>query len=97
MHTQQKIDQLFEEYPERHAGEDDNDFTLFIRSATNFEEFSRADKHVVAGGLSQPEAHAACKNFNDNRTEEEIELGTKMEYTACYVGRPDPEYAHYAP
>lgn len=62
-------------------------YKTFTRSATNYEEFSSAKKHVVDTGLTQDEARRACKNFNDNRSEAEKEKGTKMEYTEESVQR----------
>lgn len=55
-------------------------YMTFTRSATNFEEFSKAEKIVEDAGLTLEEARLACKEFNDNRTEEEIEKGTRMEF-----------------
>jgi hypothetical protein len=56
-------------------------YKTFLRSARNFEEFANNPKIEQETDLTLEEARAACKNFNDNRTEAEIELGTKMEFT----------------
>lgn len=55
-------------------------YRTFIRSARNFEEFASADKIEQDSGLSHDEAYLACQDFNSNRTEAEIEAGTKMEF-----------------
>ena len=57
-------------------------YRTFKRSATNFEEFASAPKIEVDSGLSYEEARAACAEFNDNRTDDEIAKGTKLEFTA---------------
>lgn len=56
-------------------------YKTFKRSARNWEELSTAKKITVDTGLSLKEAREACKEFNDNRTEQEIEAGTKLEFT----------------
>ena len=56
-------------------------YKTFTRSATNFSEFSSAKKHTVDTGLTYDEARRACQEYNKNRTEEEKEAGTKMEFT----------------
>lgn len=55
-------------------------YRTFLRSARNFSEFASAEKYEVETGLSIDEALEACSDFNNNRNEEEIELGTKMEF-----------------
>lgn len=55
-------------------------YTTFLRSARNFKEFSSAEKIPQESDLTLNEAREACANFNDHRTEEEIEAGTKMEF-----------------
>lgn len=60
---------------------DNPDYTIFIRSCTNWREFANAKKEIQEIGLTRSEAYEACENFNKNRTEEQIENGTKMEFT----------------
>ena len=55
-------------------------YRTFLRTAKNFEEFAKAPKMEVETGLTQEEARANCKEFNDNRTEEQEEKGTKLEF-----------------
>lgn len=55
-------------------------YCTFLRSARNFEEFSSAEKIEVETGLTYSQARENCKEYNSNRTEQEIELGTKMEF-----------------
>jgi hypothetical protein len=55
-------------------------YKTFLRSARNFEEFACAEKIEQSTGLSYEEARAECGQFNDNRSEAEIEAGTKMEF-----------------
>ncbi len=56
-------------------------YKTFIRSATGFESFSRARKRTVDTGLTYDEAQRACAAFNANRTQRQINAGTKMEFT----------------
>jgi hypothetical protein len=55
-------------------------YRTFLRSARNFEEFSSAEKREVEAGLSYDEARDACKEFNNNRSDDDIDSGTKMEF-----------------
>ena len=55
-------------------------FRTFIRSATSFESFSKAEKIAQSCGLTLTEARYQCKRFNENRTPEQIAAGTKMEF-----------------
>ncbi len=55
-------------------------YFTFKRSARNFEEFSKAEKEIIETDLSIDEDRAACDDFNKNRTEKEIEDGTKLEF-----------------
>ena len=55
-------------------------YTVFKRSARNFEEFANAKKLVLETGLSLKDARQACKDFNDNRTGPEVDAGTKLEF-----------------
>lgn len=56
-------------------------FTTFLRSARNFREFASAEKIIQETDLTLEQARAACDEFNDNRSERQIEAGTKMEFT----------------
>lgn len=55
-------------------------YRTFKRSARNFTEFANAEKIEVDAGLTISEARLACQEFNDNRTESEIDAGTKLEF-----------------
>jgi hypothetical protein len=55
-------------------------YTTFKRSATNFEQFAKARKFKMDSGLTLEEAQTECREFNNNRTQLEIENGTKMEF-----------------
>lgn len=55
-------------------------YKTFIRSARNFEEFSKAKKITQAENLSIEEARNMCENYNKNRTSAQINKGTKMEF-----------------
>lgn len=56
-------------------------FTVFERSATNFEELANAEKIEIETGLSYNEAREMCQEFNSNRTNTQIDKGTKYEFT----------------
>jgi hypothetical protein len=56
-------------------------YKTFIRSAKGFESFSRARKRIVDRGLTYDEAQRAAKRFNADRTQRQINAGTKMEFT----------------
>lgn len=55
-------------------------YRTFIRSARNWEEFSSAEKKEVDTGLTLTEARRQCDEYNAERSEAEIEAGTKMEF-----------------
>ncbi len=57
-------------------------YSTFLRSARSLEEFANAEKIEQSTGLTLQEAQAECKEFNDNRSVDEIEAGTKMEFQA---------------
>ena len=57
-----------------------NKYTTFIRSARDFAEFASAEKTTIETDLTLEEAREQCANFNNQRTEEDAELGTKMEF-----------------
>ena len=59
-------------------------YTTFIRSATSFETFASAEKVRVNEFETIQEAREACADFNNNRTDAEIDAGTKMEFTSDY-------------
>lgn len=58
----------------------DRIYTTFKRSCRNWSEFASAEKIIVDTDLTFEEARDACKDFNQNLTEEEIERGTKLEF-----------------
>lgn len=55
-------------------------YKTFIRSCNNWQEFSTAEKADQSIGLTFEEARQECAEFNKNRTQAEIEAGTKMEF-----------------
>ncbi len=55
-------------------------YRTFKRSARNFAEFANAGKIEIDTGLTISEARSACQAYNDNRTESEIDAGTKLEF-----------------
>lgn len=57
-------------------------YRTFIRSATNFEELSRAHKMEVYRDLTLEEAREYCRKWNTNRSQQQIKKGTKMEFEA---------------
>lgn len=56
-------------------------YTVFRRSATGWESFSRARKYTIRRGLSLEEARQLCASFNDHRTPAQERAGTKYEFT----------------
>jgi len=56
-------------------------YVTFLRSARNFDEFSKAEKIVQERDLTYSEAREACEQYNANLTEAEQEAGTKLEFT----------------
>lgn len=57
-----------------------NTYRTFLRSANNWSEFASAEKIQQETGLTFQEAMETCKDFNNNRSEIEIEAGTTMEF-----------------
>ena len=55
-------------------------YRTFIREATNWEEFAKAEKAEIDTGLTLSEARDNCREFNDNRDADEVASGTKMEF-----------------
>ena len=55
-------------------------YRTFIREATNWEEFAHAEKAEINTGLTLAEAQSDCREFNGNRSDEEVASGTKMEF-----------------
>lgn len=55
-------------------------YRVFKRSATNWEEFSKARKITVETGLSLEDSRRLCSAYNDNRTPAQIRRGTKLEF-----------------
>ena len=57
-------------------------YKTFVRSCTNWRQFSTARKRTVYTLLTYDEARRACADYNDNRTPAQITKGTKMEFTS---------------
>ncbi len=55
-------------------------YRTFLRSARNWKEFAEAEKIEQETGLTVDEARAACQEYNENRSEDEVEAGTKLEF-----------------
>jgi hypothetical protein len=55
-------------------------YRTFLRSARNWQEFSSNPKIEVDTGLTLTEARRQCEEYNAERSESEIEAGTKMEF-----------------
>lgn len=55
-------------------------YRTFKRSARSFEEFAKARKIPDEDGLTYSEARDRCEAFNMDRSPEEIERGTKLEF-----------------
>ena len=56
-------------------------YKTFLRSCRDWRSFASAEKITRTEGLTYAEAREECAEFNDNRTEAQIEAGTKMEFT----------------
>ena len=56
-------------------------YKTFLRSARNWREFANSEKITQDEGLTYEEARSECEEYNKNRTENEIEAGTKLEFT----------------
>ena len=57
-------------------------YRTFLRTCKSFEEFAKAEKVEQETGLTIDEARTQCDEYNKNRSEEEKEAGTKMEFEA---------------
>ena len=55
-------------------------YRTFKRSATNFEEFSAAQKTTDSEGLTLEEARQRGQDWNSHRTASQVAKGTKMEF-----------------
>ena len=55
-------------------------YRTFLRSARNWKEFAEAEKIEQETGLSADEARDACQAYNENRSEDEVDAGTKLEF-----------------
>jgi len=55
-------------------------YTVFKRSATDFQSFAKARKIVQRRGMSLEDARKMCDDFNDNRTEAQKRASTKLEF-----------------
>lgn len=56
-------------------------YTVFKRSARNWEEFSAARRTVIRKNLTLGEAQQLCRNYNKELSERQINRGTKYEFT----------------
>lgn len=56
-------------------------YSTFLRSCRNWQEFSSAEKIIQESDLTYNEAKLACLEFNDNRSDAEIAIGRKLEFT----------------
>ncbi len=56
-------------------------YRTFKRSCRNWKEFAEARKITVDRGLTEADAIARCKAFNDNLSSRQRARGTKLEYT----------------
>jgi len=56
------------------------EYIVFRRSARNWEEFVNARRFVIRKGLTEEQARAMCREFNDNRSLEAQRRGTKYEF-----------------
>ncbi len=55
-------------------------YRTFLRSCTNWEEFSSAPKRVQERGLDVEAARQRCREYNSSRTAAQVKKGTKMEF-----------------
>lgn len=56
-------------------------YSTFLRTCKNWQEFGSAEKIIQDSDLSYDEAIEACTEYNENRTDVEIEQGTRLEFT----------------
>lgn len=56
------------------------EYIVFSRAATNWEQFSSANKRVIRKGLTREEARSMCKEFNDNRSQVQRKRGIAYEF-----------------
>lgn len=63
---------------------DDKIYTVFKRSATNWEQYGSARKYKIQSGLTYEEAQRVCREFNADRTPAQVRKGTKYEFTSNY-------------
>ncbi len=56
-------------------------YYTFLRSARNWQEFASAEKQIVDENLPLAEAQTQCRWYNNNLSDKDKELGTKMEFT----------------
>lgn len=57
-----------------------DEYFTFIRTCNNWQQFANAEKRVVDQGLTLVEAQETAREWNENRSAEEIENGTMMEF-----------------
>jgi len=56
-------------------------YKVFLRSATNWQQFARARKITVETNLTYEEARHYCTTYNTHRTARQIRNGTMAEFT----------------
>lgn len=57
-------------------------YRTFLRSARNWQQFSRGRKVTQEQGLTYEQAQERCREYNQNRTPRQIRRGTMMEFEA---------------
>ena len=55
-------------------------YYTFLRSAKNFEDFARNPRITIDTDLTREQAYNDCQEYNKNRTQDEIDNGTKLEF-----------------
>lgn len=55
-------------------------YRVFLRSARNWDEFSKARKRTVRRRLTLEQARDYCRTWNANRDDAAIRRGTKAEF-----------------
>jgi hypothetical protein len=56
-------------------------YKVFKRSCSDWKSYRPSRKITVTTGLTLQEAQQMCKEYNNNRTQRQINRGTKMEFT----------------
>jgi hypothetical protein len=55
-------------------------YYTFLRSAKNFGDFARNPRITIDTDLTREQAYNDCQEYNKNRTQDEIDNGTKLEF-----------------